>query len=45
MIDCIEHNVSKAVNYVEDAAENVNSAEQYHKKAVKVKNILSEYKI
>jgi hypothetical protein len=42
MIDCIEHNVSKAVEYVEDAAENVNIAEQYNKQAVKV-NI--EYEI
>jgi t-SNARE complex subunit (syntaxin) len=37
MIDSIEHNVSQAVDYVEDAAENVNIAEQYYKQAVKVK--------
>lgn len=36
MIDCIEHNVSQAVDYVEVAAENVNIAEKYHKEAVKV---------
>ena len=37
MIDCIEHNVSKAVDYVGDAAVNVNTARQYFEKARKVK--------
>ncbi len=45
MIDCIEHNVAKAVDYVEDAAEDVNIAETYHKKAIKVKNFLFKFKI
>ncbi len=42
MIDCIEHNVSKAVEYVEDAAENVNIAEKYNNQTVKV---MIEYEI
>lgn len=37
MIDCIEHNVAKAVEYVEDAASDVDTAYQYHKKATHVK--------
>jgi hypothetical protein len=41
MVDCIEHNVSKAIDYVEDAADNVNTAEQDRKSAVKVKNFIS----
>ncbi|CAF1427927.1 unnamed protein product [Adineta ricciae] len=31
MVDCIEHNISKAVDYVQDAAENVYITEQYQK--------------
>ncbi|CAF1429677.1 unnamed protein product [Adineta ricciae] len=31
MVDCIEHNISKAVGYVQDAAENVYITEQYQK--------------
>jgi hypothetical protein len=37
MIDSIEHNVSTALDYVKDAAENVSIAEQCCKQAVKVK--------
>ncbi|CAF4311376.1 unnamed protein product [Rotaria socialis] len=40
MIDCIEHNVSKAIDYVEVAHENVNIAEQNKRKANKKKIII-----
>ena len=36
MIDSIEHNVAKAVDFVEDAREQVIVAEGYQKKANKV---------
>jgi hypothetical protein len=40
MIDSIEHNVSKAKEYVEDAAEDVNTAGQYNKQIKKVMNLI-----
>lgn len=36
MIDCIEHNVAKAADYVADATEQVIVAEEYQTKANKV---------
>ncbi|CAF4333679.1 unnamed protein product, partial [Rotaria magnacalcarata] len=40
MIDCIQHNVSKTIDYVEAAHENINIAEQNKNKANKKKIIL-----